>query len=113
MKRVKFNLNTTFITSLKIGKVIEYLNKENIPLRDAIEIALTCFYYPLAAASKGESIEQIKASIETSRAQFETYIGLAVSRAEREFNLAIEETKTNLSSPPKHSKRIKFEDEEL
>ena len=80
MGQIRFKLNTTFVDTGGAGKATRFLNNGNITKREGTEIALSCVFAPLALAVEGASIEEVNYGIEQSRALFETYMGLALTR---------------------------------
>lgn len=82
MRQVRLKIDTSFAESKNAAKAVEYLNSGEILLRDGLEIALSCMFSPIAAAAEGASLSEIKQRCEVSRTQFETYMNLAMSRAE-------------------------------
>ncbi|WP_036489125.1 hypothetical protein [Myxosarcina sp. GI1] len=85
MTQVRFSLNTTFVDTKIVARVIRFLKEEKIK-REGVEIALSNFFGALAVASEGGSVEEVQALIEKSRFQFETYQNLALTRLENRVN---------------------------
>ncbi|MDJ0575415.1 MAG: hypothetical protein QNJ65_09660 [Xenococcaceae cyanobacterium MO_234.B1] len=79
MRQARLNINTSFSTEKGAGIAMKYLNKEEIPLRDALGLALSCLFSPIGAAETGASQSEVEARIKISRIQFETYMNLAYS----------------------------------
>ena len=82
MSQVRININTSFSENKSAGIAAKFLNSGEIFLRDGIEIAISCLFAPLGAAVEGASPSAVKKRCEISRMQFETYMNLAMSRAE-------------------------------
>ena len=81
-KQYKVKINTTFSENKSAGVGARYLNSGEITARNAIEIACTCLFAPIGGATAGESLEKVKARQAVSRAIFENYMNLALSRVE-------------------------------
>lgn len=81
-KQYRIRIDTTFSENKSAGVGARYLNSGELTKRDAIEIACTCLFAPVGGANAGESLEKIKARQAVSRAIFETWMCLALSRAE-------------------------------
>ncbi len=92
LKQVKLKIETSFSENRGAAIAVEYLNSGEITLRDGLEVALSCLFAPLGAAAKGASQSEVKSRREISRTIFETYMNLAISRAE------IEETETSCTT---------------
>ena len=82
LKQVKLKIETSFSENRGAAIAVEYLNSGEITLRDGLEVALSCLFAPLGAAAKGASQSEVKSRREISRTIFETYMNLAMSRAE-------------------------------
>ncbi len=81
-KQYRVKVDTTFSENKSAGVGARYINSGEMTIRDAIEIACTCLFAPIGGAAAGESISKVKARQEISRTIFETYMSLALSRAE-------------------------------
>ncbi len=79
MSQARLNINTSFSTEKGAGIAMKYLNQEEIPIRDALGLALSCLFSPIGAAETGASQSEVEARIKISRIQFETYMNLAYS----------------------------------
>ncbi len=89
MPQIKFKMNTSFSTQKGAGIGMKYPNSGEIRARDGVEVAIACLFAPIGAALEGATLSEVKARREISRSIFETYMNLAISRAE------IEETETS------------------
>ncbi len=79
MSQIRLKIDTTFLENKGAGIAVKYLNQEEIPLRDALGLALSCLFSPIGAAETGASQSEVEARIKISRIQFETYMNLAYS----------------------------------
>ena len=82
LKQVKLKIDTSFSENRDAARAILYLKSGEINLRDGIEISLACLFAPIGAAVAGASQSEVKTKCEMSRTIFETYMNLAMSRAE-------------------------------
>ena len=98
MRQVRLKIDTSFAESKNAAIAIEYLNSGEIFIRDGLEIALSCLFSPLGAAASGESLSQVRLRCELSRAQFETYMTLAINRAKALKLLSEESQEIEVSS---------------
>lgn len=90
MERVRLSIETSFNQSQNAAIAAKYLKEGEIPMKEGIEIALSCLFAPLGAASEGASVERIKSLIQTSRVQFETYMNLALCQLENQSDVGKE-----------------------
>lgn len=79
-KQHRLVIDTRYSETTPVGLAVKYLNSREVRLRDALEVAISCYYAPLAAAIEGATQEEVMAYIERSRTQFEVNCGLALSR---------------------------------
>lgn len=97
MPQIKLNINTSFSINKGAGLAMKYLNSGEIPLRQGIELALSCLFAPLGVAIIGGSIDDVKDRCELSRSLFEAYINLALQRADlKEANSSHEQANSNV-----------------
>ncbi len=81
-RRIKLEVNTSFLERGVAGKGAKYLKSGEISLRDGLEIAISCCFGPLGAVIDGASRAEVEQIGQRSRAQLETYINLALNRCE-------------------------------
>lgn len=107
MERVRFSFEATFSPSQNAALAAKYLTSGEMAQGKEIEIALSCLFAPLGAASEGASANKVKSLIETSRIQFETYMSLALCRLENHSDISTDE-----SCPTQEKSDDLLEDEE-
>ena len=79
MRQIRLKIDTTFSSNKGAGIAINYLNSGEIPLRNGLDLALSCLFSPIGAAIAGASQSEVESRIEMSRTQFELYVNLALS----------------------------------
>lgn len=81
-KRSRLFIDTSFSLKTNAGIALKYLQSEDMNSRDGIKVALACLFAPLGYAFNGASINEVKAKCSQSRTTFETYMKLALDRAD-------------------------------
>ena len=64
MSQIRLKIDTTFLENKGAGIAVKYLNQEEIPLRDALGLALSCLFSPIGAAETGASQSEVESRSE-------------------------------------------------
>ena len=117
MTQVKLWIDTTFVDTKSVAKVIKYLTARKI-LRDGIEIALSNYYGALASANEGMSLKEVEFLVEEARTQFELCQSLALTIAKGNVDQKVEPINSKGELKYRREKKqvgqsISFDNEEL
>ena len=81
MAQIKLNIQTTFSDTGLVGKVLKRKKTQNME-REAIKMSLAIVHGAETIAAEGGSLKEVKAIIEESRSQFETFQSIALAMVE-------------------------------
>jgi len=97
-KQYPLKIDTTFRETKPAGLAAKYLNSGEIEPRTGVEIAISCLFAPLGAATNGASRQEVEAIVAASRTQFEVFCALALSRCEEKLHSEVRSLTTSKTS---------------